>query len=550
MNTYRDNSTYNQNKTSQPKFYRKNQHVNSIPILSTVPVNTPIYGTNCNNSSIINSRYITKNASVQTSVPIQKYLPIHTPTQSPIQSPVLIPTKSPIIISPYTIDSNSNQGKKQDENINNLFSNIISNASSIKHVNDVSNGNVNTYRIALNPTESLKFMEALNKDNKTDMNVINKLYNNCCEEKVAESDILNIYKILTEQVNHENIETKNIIDDYKKYDKQNKEYIEIDVKCKSLTDLIELGKQYDPKKKDIYAFDYEKLNKIVEPLEELNSVIGMDSVKTSIVNQIMYFLLELEPVKDMLHTVIQGPPGVGKTMLGQILSKIYHKMGIIEGCDPNNMKFKIYKRTDFIGQYLGQTAIKTQKAIDESMGGVMFIDEAYSLGSSQSGEKSDIYSKECLDTLMQNLSERAGKFVVIIAGYADELNKHFFSSNEGLRRRFTFKYSIDKYDHNELMRIFDIKVASSNWKINNNLDDKTKGEFIKKHYNEFTHFAGDIETFLFHVKVAHGNRIFGKIPDERKKINMDDITNGFESFKRCKNENKSVLSPAVLAMFN
>ena len=119
------------------------------------------------------------------------------------------------------------------------------------------------------------------------------------------------------------------------------EYIELNTNCKTLTELIELGKKYDPNKKNNYAFDYEKLHNIVEPLEELNSVIGMDSVKNSIVNQIMYFLLDLEPVKDMLHTVIQGPPGVGKTMLGQILSKIYHKMGIIEGCDPNNMKFKI-----------------------------------------------------------------------------------------------------------------------------------------------------------------------------------------------------------------
>ena len=88
------------------------------------------------------------------------------------------------------------------------------------------------------------------------------------------------------------------------------QYEELVDKHESLEDLIKIGKLYKESDKNKYAFNFEVLHKIVEPLEELNNVIGMNSVKTTIVNQIVYFLLGLEPCKDMLHTVIQGPPGV------------------------------------------------------------------------------------------------------------------------------------------------------------------------------------------------------------------------------------------------
>ena len=113
----------------------------------------------------------------------------------------------------------------------------------------------------------------------------------------------------------------------------------------------------------------------------------------------------------MLHTVIQGAPGVGKTMVAQIIGEIYWKLGIINSGINNDYTFKIVKRSDLIGQYLGTTAKKTQEVIDSCIGGVMFIDEAYSLGNE---EKRDIYAKECIDTINQNLTEKKESFYVLL----------------------------------------------------------------------------------------------------------------------------------------
>jgi len=104
-----------------------------------------------------------------------------------------------------------------------------------------------------------------------------------------------------------------------------------------------------------------------------------------------------------------------------------------------------------VAGYLGQTAIKTTKVITDSIGGCLFIDEAYSLA------YNDIYSKECVDTLCEALSDRKDDLMVIIAGYDDELNETLFKSNSGLRSRFIWKFTIDGYNANEMNRIISKK---------------------------------------------------------------------------------------------
>jgi hypothetical protein len=321
-------------------------------------------------------------------------------------------------------------------------------------------------------------------------------------------------------------------------------YKEINKEIKSIDDLIELGKIFDSQKKIRYNIDLEKLYNLITPLEKLKSMIGLDNIKESIVGHITYFLANLEEeTQDMMHTVITGPPGVGKTQLGQILGDIYYNLGILKGnknkkrnrnskIKDNGYTFKIIKRSDLIGKYLGHTAIKTQKVIDSCEGGVLFIDEAYSLGNS---DGRDSFSKECIDTLNQNLTEKKSNFLCIIAGYKDALEDCFFSYNEGLSRRFTFRYDIEKYSPEELKLIFYEMVKKLGWKINQN-DIETK--FFKDNYTNFKNMAGDMETLLFHCKISHGKRVFCK-PKEKKIITLNDLKNGFKQFIDSRKNNDS-----------
>ena len=289
---------------------------------------------------------------------------------------------------------------------------------------------------------------------------------------------------------------------------------------KGIDDLIELGQMYDPNCNKKYNFDVMRLHSLIEPLTELKTLVGMEKVKQNIVNQIVFYLLKLDKKnQNMMHTVIEGSPGVGKTTLGKILAKIYLKMGVV-----TRDYFKVVKRSDLIAEYVGQTAPKTQKVIDEAKGGVLFIDEAYSLGNP---EKKDIFSKECLDTININLSEMKDNFVMIIAGYKDSLKSSFFAYNDGLMRRFPFRYSIDDYKGDELHKIF-LKVVNENeWEV---LPKAIPKDFFNdnKHYFKFN--GGDIESFFQTCKIAHARRVFCCPINERRKLTRRDITRGLELF--------------------
>jgi len=297
-----------------------------------------------------------------------------------------------------------------------------------------------------------------------------------------------------------------------------KEFIKIEKKINNINDLIELGKLYDDTK--IYNLDLKILNKLVEPLEELNKMIGMKRVKIDIVDHILFNIQKLDDKNnDMLHTVIEGPPGVGKTELGKILGKIYLAMGILK-----NNTFKKVSRSDMIAKYLGQTAIKTEDLINSCKGGVMFIDEVYSLGNKH---LYDSFSKEAIDTLNQKLSELKNEFICIVAGYPREIEDCFFSYNKGLNSRFPIRFAIDPYTPKELLKIFNKVISENGWQ----LDKNVKSSFFKKNYDNFKYYGRDIENFFTQCKRAHSKRLFIEPEAQKKLLTINDIIMGFRNFE-------------------
>ena len=212
-----------------------------------------------------------------------------------------------------------------------------------------------------------------------------------------------------------NLEKEEIVDRLKRIFKN----------LKSIDDIIDF-------ENDINRFDfiknskYEKLYKLIPSCKEFNNIIGMENVKENLFKQISYFLHGLNNNGEINHIVITGEPGVGKTTLAKILAKMYLAMGFLK-----DETFVEAKRSDLIGEYCGHTAVKTQKVINSAEGGVLFIDEVYSLGNSQ---KRDVFTKECIDTINQNLTEKSDKFLCIIAGYKDEVQKCFFEYKSLLLR--------------------------------------------------------------------------------------------------------------------
>jgi SpoVK/Ycf46/Vps4 family AAA+-type ATPase len=271
----------------------------------------------------------------------------------------------------------------------------------------------------------------------------------------------------------------------------------------------------------------ENRNRLIElqpTLYKLRNMIGLTKIKNQIVNQIVYYIQRFNDAnQDMLHTCIEGEPGCGKTTLGKILGEIYCKLGIL-----SSNKFTVAKRTDLIAGYLGQTAIKTQKILDDAKGGVLFIDEAYSLGNE---ENRDSFSKECIDTLNRFLTENKEDFVCIIAGYKNSLKDCFFSVNPGLDRRFPWRYTIDPYSPDELLQIFQHQVKINGYLLESN---SISAAFFEQNKNYFLHAGGDTETFFNKCKIYHSNRVFFMPRRYRKILNNKDISNAIVVYKQSK----------------
>ena len=182
------------------------------------------------------------------------------------------------------------------------------------------------------------------------------------------------------------------------------------------------------------------------------------------------------------------------------------------------------KRNDLIGPYLGQTSNRTSQILEKAKGGVLFIDEAYQLGNTSD---KDTYSKECLDALNQALTENKSEFICIIAGYEKALKESFFSRNEGLERRFPYKFSLKEYSGSELQEIFSIMCSDKKW---------THDPFKIPEKLEFKENGGDMEKMFHFAKIHHTRRVINSNNFKRKHLTKEDIEKTYEHFKNKEKE--------------
>jgi SpoVK/Ycf46/Vps4 family AAA+-type ATPase len=309
-----------------------------------------------------------------------------------------------------------------------------------------------------------------------------------------------------------------------------KEITYLDVSLNTIDDLYKMIDLYDPTKR--YSFDFASLVKIKEPLGKLVHMIGLSTIKDELLIQILYFLQEFhkngtsKQDGEFLHTCIYGPPGTGKTEVAQLIGEIYSKLGIL-----SKGTFRKVTRSDLIAGYLGQTAIKTKKVIQETQGGVLFIDEVYSLGNA---EKRDSFSKECIDTLCEALTALKKDWMVIIAGYKREISECFFNYNPGLESRFPWTFHTDKYKPKQLSEILLFKIKSIGWKYDNSLETDLD-KWFEKEKDSFEYYGRDVEVLLSKMKITRSKNTFMVKVDDKFKLTRKDLEEGYKLFMN--NEN-------------
>ena len=377
-----------------------------------------------------------------------------------------------------------------------------------------------------------RIIKSLTNDN-------NKLYENNQKikrklDKINKEDE-NIKKNKKRKINYLKIEFNNRADEIKEEyklelneDIKNKILLNIYASLESIKDIINLKNNSD---KFYFMKDekFLKLYNLISSLEQLDKIIGMENIKETIFKSICYFIHGINNNEELNHVMICGPPGVGKTTIAQIIGKIYLELGFLD-----NDKFKVASRSDLIAKYLGQTAIKTQEVIDSVIGGVLFIDEVYSLGNE---EKGDSFAKECIDTINLNMT-RKEPWLLIVGGYKEDIYNSFMCYNKGLERRFTVKLEINNYTSKELFKILEKFINEDNFKL---MKDAITISDIENNKNNFKFFGSDMRKLYQKAKEFYSLRLMKesiKLNNNIKILTRDDFIKSLEYFKDNNENNK------------
>ena len=361
---------------------------------------------------------------------------------------------------------------------------------------------------------------------------------------------------------------------------------------KDLENLI-ISLQKSIERRDPHIKTIKNPTLLLKSLKELDNLIGNNNIKENIASQVSHLIVSQgRKVKDddlMLNCLLTGSAGVGKSLIGTILAKIWYSLGFIKGgktvkpiapsftdqfkqseenpafniflfvillwiigltwsfysnygglltllliislfvvlvgifyyyqnndnkIDKNNNDtihhknynvpehiqdddiIKIVSRVDFVGPYVGSTSIKTQKLLEDNLGKVLFVDEAYSLFQS----REDSFGIECLTTLNLFMSTHPNEIIIIFAGYQDKIERGPFLAQSGLSRRFMWQFKCEGYNSEELFEIFQTKTNKKEWILEKPHEMQ---KLFDEYYDAFPNFGGDCERLFFFSQLEH-----------------------------------------------
>lgn len=262
-------------------------------------------------------------------------------------------------------------------------------------------------------------------------------------------------------------------------------------------------------------------------LDELNALVGLEKVKNKVQDLIVYQKVQkmrreknLHSAKNTLHLAFTGNPGTGKTTVARIAGRIYKHIGLL-----SKGHFVEVSRTDLIAGYQGQTALKVKKVIEQAKGGVLFIDEAYSI---TENDHSDSYGRECLTELTKALEDYREDLVVIVAGYTEPMNM-FFESNPGLKSRFNAFIEFDDYSPDELDKILISMCKNNDYTLDEEAKEKIHLYFEQQTSSKDEKFANGrlVRNLYDDLVMNHARRVINASnPDcvELSTIKAEDFT--------------------------
>ena len=247
--------------------------------------------------------------------------------------------------------------------------------------------------------------------------------------------------------------------------------------------------------------------------KKLCELVGMASAKKKLFTVMMMKLAAMKDRRDNVKTdpcnfMVLGPPGVGKTSLLHAFADVLYAGGLIR-----NPTATFVSRSDLVGQYLGSTALKTTEVVKKALGGLLVIDEVYSLGGS---EQRDFFAKEAVDTLTHLMDVHKHELTVAVAGYGDEVREHFLAQNKGLDRRFLFTVTLEAYSKQELGQIFTLECERRGWVV-----EKDALEEVVKISSSFLNHASDSIALASKVSMASSQKRW--LDDTYKAVTLHDV---------------------------